>query len=762
MLRLLALALASLFVPAQTPNEDRPTRHVPLKPATRQELDRLEALHLYAQGAIQQRRNRLLEALSLYEAARRLDPDSPSLHRALIPIYFAVDRIDDALTACRRVLELDPDDYSTAYRFARQLRLLGKLPEAAAVLTRAAERPGLKERLEIRVQIFFDLAGMQEQAGELDKAKKSLHEVLAVLDQPSALLEQGRYNRQEIDTQAAETWERLGRIHLRGKQIEQAVAAFAQAMKKDPPRSARLAFNLAEVHAAQGDAAKALEQIEQYLRSQPTGMEGYELRIRLQHELHQPQSEVVRSLEESAQRDANNQGLKLLLARECVKGRKIDEAERIYQKLLPSSPTAEVYRGLFELYKTLPQGGQKVLWLLDEALRQAAGEGEEDKNAADDPRQVARREEARAKAVQARAMLIVLRDDANLVERLLTAAKDAVPIGRPTPRSLGHTTRLTLANLAARTKKLQLAEDLYRGCLVNFSTRRRGSEHEIYLGLLTVLALQHKNAEIVKVCEKGLKTARDTNRVLFHFEAARAHMALGHVQEALTAIDFAVKNCGTRETTLTCRINRAALLSEAGKHEQGVAECRALLQEYNQSGDVHTIRSVLSSICSAAHQYDEAEKQLQLILEDDPDNATANNDLGYLWADQNRKLDEAETRIRRALELDRRQKRNGASKNLGLDGDRDNAAFVDSLGWVLFRKGDWSAARRELERAAALPTGDDDPVVWDHLGDVYFRLKKIDKAGEAWKRAIELYESGGRRRPDERYREIKEKLRNSP
>ena len=211
-----------------------------------------------------------------------------------------------------------------------------------------------------------------------------------------------------------------------------------------------------------------------------------------------------------------------------------------------------------------------------------------------------------------------------------------------------------------------------------------------------------------------------------------------------------------RDTKLSCRLIRAQLLSQAERHEQAIAECQALLKEYNQPGDVHTIRSVLSAIYSAAHQYDKAEEQLLLILKDDPDDATANNDLGYLWADQNKKLDEAEKRIRRALELDRRQR--NSLTHVGLDSDRDNAAYVDSLGWVLFRKGDWTGARRELEKASSLPTGDDDPVVWDHLGDVYFRLKETDKAGGAWQKAIELYESGGRRRPDERYREIKEKL----
>jgi tetratricopeptide (TPR) repeat protein len=429
--------------------------------------------------------------------------------------------------------------------------------------------------------------------------------------------------------------------------------------------------------------------------------------------------------------------------------------------MLDQSPTPEVYRGLFELRRQWNEV-QSVLKQLDDALHKASGDAEEEKNAANEPGQEARREEAQRAAVHARAMLIVLRDDAKLVDLLLKEAMRMLPVRRG-GSGLSQATRLTLAKLAARTRQLQAAEDLYRSCLNELTfRRRRSSEHEIYLGLLTVLSLAHKNKEIIRTCEAGLQTAKVTNRVLFHFEAARAHMALGHVAEALEAIDAAVKNAGGREMALTCRINRAALLSEAGKHEEGAAECRQLLQEYNQPGDVHSIRSVLSSIHSAAHQYEEAEKQLQLILQNDPDNATANNDLGYLWADQNKKLDEAETRIRRALELDRRQRQNGQNKNVGPDGDRDNAAYVDSLGWVLFRKGDWTAARRELQRAAALPQGEDDPVVWDHLGDVLFRLKEIGEAGKAWKKAIELYETGGRRRPDERYREIKEKLRQRP
>src|SRR5262249_2290785 len=116
----------------------------------------------------------------------------------------------------------------------------------------------------------------------------------------------------------------------------------------------------------------------------------------------------------------------------------------------------------------------------------------------------------------------------------------------------------------------------------------------------------------------------------------------------------------------------------------------------------------------------------------------------------------AERLIRKALDLDREQRRGGTA--LGLEGEEDNAAFLDSLGWVLFRRGRLEDARRELERAASLPGGEDDPVVWDRLGDVCQRLGRTDRAAAAWKKALELYDLGARRRNDGRYEDIKQKM----
>jgi Flp pilus assembly protein TadD len=101
----------------------------------------------------------------------------------------------------------------------------------------------------------------------------------------------------------------------------------------------------------------------------------------------------------------------------------------------------------------------------------------------------------------------------------------------------------------------------------------------------------------------------------------------------------------------------------------------------------------------------------------DPLNAQALNYLGYMLADRGRSLDEAVVLIERALQRDPR-----------------NPSYLDSLGWAYFRLGRLDLAERYLrEAAASLVTNS---VVQDHLGDVLFRLERVDEAIAAWRRAL--------------------------
>ena len=110
----------------------------------------------------------------------------------------------------------------------------------------------------------------------------------------------------------------------------------------------------------------------------------------------------------------------------------------------------------------------------------------------------------------------------------------------------------------------------------------------------------------------------------------------------------------------------------------------------------------------------------QAIVLDPANAAEVYNYLGYMWVEHNMHLDEAEQMINKALEL-----------------DPSNGAYLDSLGWLKFRKGKYEEALSDLLRAAQNLTRDD-PVVFDHIGDTYARLNKIPQALEYWQKAIAL------------------------
>jgi tetratricopeptide (TPR) repeat protein len=112
-----------------------------------------------------------------------------------------------------------------------------------------------------------------------------------------------------------------------------------------------------------------------------------------------------------------------------------------------------------------------------------------------------------------------------------------------------------------------------------------------------------------------------------------------------------------------------------------------------------------------------AEEAVRDVLHREPENATALNFLGYLWADHAQNLEEAVDLITRALAH-----------------EPDNGAYVDSLGWAYYRLGRLAEARVQLERAAHLTGGD--PVVLEHLGDVYKDLTLKSLAREQYRLSL--------------------------
>src|SRR5881392_2414298 len=164
---------------------------------------------------------------------------------------------------------------------------------------------------------------------------------------------------------------------------------------------------------------------------------------------------------------------------------------------------------------------------------------------------------------------------------------------------------------------------------------------------------------------------------------------------------------------------------EAKQSQQAVATFEEALHEaqLDQDDDVINAKFYFNygTAAEQAGLYDKAAELLRRsITLDSANSAEACNYLGYMWADHNMNLDEAETMIKRALEK-----------------EPNNASYLDSLGWVEFRKGKFDQALTDLLRAAKTAERDD-PVVFEHIGDTYLKLNRMPEAVEAWQKALTL------------------------
>jgi len=120
-----------------------------------------------------------------------------------------------------------------------------------------------------------------------------------------------------------------------------------------------------------------------------------------------------------------------------------------------------------------------------------------------------------------------------------------------------------------------------------------------------------------------------------------------------------------------------------------------------------------------SHQWPKAEKDFLEALRLKPDQPDVLNYLGYTWVDQGHNVEKGRKLIERAVEL-----------------RPNDGAIVDSLGWALYRMGEYQQAVKLLERAAELKA--EDPTINEHLGDAMYQVGRTAEARYQWQRAMTL------------------------
>jgi tetratricopeptide (TPR) repeat protein len=601
-----------------------------------------------------------------------------------------------------------PPSAQAYYEFmmARRLESDGDVKGALAALERAqsldpqsadvhAERAGLHARQ----NQGEEARGAAERALAIDPGNVEAHRVLGLVfaawadsgvrvagETPTSLRQKAITHLSAIRTSPAMGTDlglqlAYGRQLLRGGQTDEA-ATVLEGLVSQAPYIAEPFALLAEIRTSQGKIAEAAEALAQAAAINPR----YYISL---GDLHERQGRWTAAAEAYGEAVAN------------VRSPSRDLRIRWVTALLNTPGTEGATKArdvLADLLKSNPDDA-RLLYLMSSAARRLG----DSKGAEDAARRILKAEPSNLSGMNALAQSLADRYAYREVVDLLTPlSRDAA--SRSKGRELDMATALVQLGLAHQ----QLAQ--YDAAVSALTSARALAPDDVTFDVYLVQAL---------------------------LSARRFDRADAHAREALARTPRSARLLRLRGQALS-RSGRGAdairLLEEANGAESrpqlalGLADAYAAAKRYDDAvrvvqqaetrfgeDDSFTLR--LTSLYEESGRVADAERELRRMLERDPRDATALNYLGYMLAERELRLPEAQSLIEQALAI-----------------EPDNPAYLDSLGWALLKQGKLNEAAGPLSRAATtLPANS---VIQDHYGELLARQGRWTEAVEAWQRAL--------------------------
>lgn len=217
--------------------------------------------------------------------------------------------------------------------------------------------------------------------------------------------------------------------------------------------------------------------------------------------------------------------------------------------------------------------------------------------------------------------------------------------------------------------------------------------------------------------DKSLEYLHDIKNDFFDFEnaiylQAKLFRATDQVDAAIEALKGRISSPEDRKPSFYPLL--AALYQLQEDDESAIRIMEDGITHYPENGELFF---ELALILEQQENSNKAIKTMLRVIDLEPENAEALNFVGYTWADQNRNLEKALAYIVKANNL-----------------KPNNGFILDSLGWVYYRLGNLVLAEQYLIQASQQE--DTDPHIYDHLGDVYQEIGEIEKAVDAYKKAL--------------------------
>jgi len=743
-----------------------------------------QSLRHYVRGRLLAAAGEHVRAVQEFRQAAAITPAVGRVWLYLGLSLYDSGNVAEAVKALDEALKHSPDDPSALYFRARVARGAGDPKKAQALLARlAACAP---KGTAFFILGAYHLAQVCQELGDVDGAIAHYEALLAQLSEPQPFFQ--RYPELFMVFRGQlQLKEALGRLYLLRADNDKAVAILREILA-DRPDNPEVLGLLCHAHIQKKDFAAAKNLARRLIEVRPDASDGYQRLAEVYRAEGDPEG-VLPDLEARRKANPDNRMAAFQLAGLYESFGRKDDAARLYRDL---SVGADPMQGpsvaaALKLAEIQVQAGRPVeaLEALAVAISGATAdsailvrgaqiiEGLADRDAAyrqaqrlvaDDQKgygafvlvgmlaeTLRRRDEAialydKALSRQPKAAIAYSRKadlliDAGRHADALAAYEAAQKAGLDIPafhRKMGmllefldrpaealvqyriarqavpddKTTRFLLANLLAKTGQVDEAEKELKSLLARFPQEIQG-----HVQLAAVYAQKGDLAAADQALAQAL--AIDAGSIPARALLAEVRFKQRNLQEAERLARAVLSD---RPEAGDVRLLLSYILAAQKRIADAAAELKTILAANPENID---IRYLLAGLCSELGDTAAAEQELVRILQNRPDHAPSKNDLGYMWADRGVNLARAEQLIREALQAQPR-----------------SPAFLDSLAWVMYKGGRFDEAVRTLQEATqAAP--DYDAVLWDHLGDAYWRLSRPADAAQAWQTAARLLESRG-------------------
>jgi tetratricopeptide (TPR) repeat protein len=363
-----------------------------------------------------------------------------------------------------------------------------------------------------------------------------------------------------------------------------------------------------------------------------------------------------------------------------------------------------------------------------------------------------------------------------LVKYAAKLAKDAKDADKP----LKHNTTLLLGRLALNVKDLESAETIYAYSFADAEKLQSGKRMiEIYESLLEIYWEQKKfdKAEELskKLLDSGSKEIEEVQEVIIERMILTKAKA-GDTDEAIRMADNLINL--TKGSWYYVKL-KADVYREGDKLEDAIGVYLEALEKADKQletdkkakgakakdrvkameMEIKKLKYMLTGVYVDNKEVDKSAELLEKLIKDDPENGTFYNDLGFIWADNGLKLEESEKMVRKALEMDAKAREKALKEGKITEeiAKEENAAYLDSLGWVLYKQGKYEEAYKYLDKASQNPDEGNHIEIWDHVADCLVKLGKKKEAVEVWTKALKLDDVS--KRDIERRKKVTAKLK---